>query len=230
MRTLAAPRVMDVREMQGPNHCEAVVAAFDALAPGEALVVVSGHVPRRLLGRLQEERKGQFEWSPLEGGPERYRTEIVRRPAEAGTLRGVNEALAWDHDRLEEVEARAFGHFEAGDSAAARETWAEFSFGLRRHIGFEEAILFPAFEQGTGMSPDAGPTAVMRHEHRRIEELLDAIGSALAGAGAPQPLRAELHRVLGEHNMKEEQILYPMTDNCLQAEDRDALVARIQAS
>lgn len=230
MRTLAGTRVIDVRELPGPGHCEAVIAAFDALEPGEALVVVSGHLPRPLLGRLQAERKGQFEWSPLEGGPERYRTEIVRRAAEAGALRGVNEALAWDHDRLEETEARAFALLEGGDAAGAREAWAEFSFGLRRHIGFEEAILFPAFEQGTGMPPDGGPTAVMRHEHRRIEELLDAIGSALAGAGTPLPLRAELHRVLGEHNMKEEQILYPMTDNCLGAEEGDALMARIQAS
>jgi uncharacterized protein (DUF2249 family) len=230
MRTLAAPRVVDVREMPGPDHCESVIAAFDELVPGEALVVVSGHLPRRLLERLQAMRKGLFEWSPLESGPERYRTEIVRRAADAGALRGVNEALSWDHDRLEEIEARAFAGFEAGDGSAAREAWAEFALGLRRHIGFEEAILFPAFEQGTGLSPDAGPTAVMRQEHRRIEELIDAIASAFAGAGSPQPLRTELHRVLGEHNMKEEQILYPMTDNCLSAADRDALMARIQAS
>src|SRR5512139_4034374 len=129
MRTLSEPRVMDVRQMTGPDHCEAVLGAFDALVPGEALVVVSDHLPQRLLGRLQSERKGQFEWSPLEAGPERHRTEIVRRPADQGEMRGVSEALAWDHDRLDEIEARAFALFERGDAEGARAAWAEFSFG-----------------------------------------------------------------------------------------------------
>lgn len=230
MTTTTGPRLIDVRELQGPNHCETVIAAFDALGPGEALVVASGHLPRRLLGKLQAERKGEFEWSPLEGGPERYRTEITRRAANRGALRGVNEALAWDHDRLEAIEARAFERHAQGDTAGAVEAWGEFAFGLRRHIGFEEQILFPAFEQATGMSPEGGPTAVMRLEHRRIEALLEAIAAALAGSGAPLPLRAELHRVLGEHNMKEEQILYPMSDDRLGAVGADELVAQIQAS
>ncbi len=230
MRTLATPRVIDVRELPGPDHCETVLAAFDALAPGEAMVVVSDHAPRRLLGRLQAERKGRFEWSPLEAGPQRFRTEITRRAGVSGTLRGVNEALAWDHDRLEDIEQRAFVLYAAGEVAGARAAWAEFAFGLRRHIGFEEQILFPAFEQGTGMPADGGPTGVMRAEHRQIEGLIDAIGRALEGEGAPLALREELHRVLGQHNVKEEEVLYPMTDQCLGAQGSDALVARIQGS
>jgi uncharacterized protein (DUF2249 family) len=230
MSTLAAPRTIDVRELQGPNHCQAVLGAFDALTPGEALVVVSDHAPRKLLRHLQADRKGEFEWSPLEQGPERFRTEITRRAADRGTPRGVNEALAWDHDRLEAIEGRAFRLYAAGDAAGARAAWSEFDLGLRRHIRFEEEILFPAFERGTGMPAGAGPTAVMRAEHRRIEELLAAIGGALAGDGAPLPLREELHRVLGEHNTKEEHVLYPMTDESLGPAESDALVARIQAS
>jgi len=70
----------------------------------------------------------------------------------------------------------------------------------------------------------------MRAEHRDIEALIEEIGQALAGEGAALPLRAELHRVLGEHNVKEERMLYPATDQVLQPEERDALVGRIQAS
>jgi len=44
MRTLAAIRVIDARELEGPDHCQAVLGAFDLLAPGETLVVVSDHV------------------------------------------------------------------------------------------------------------------------------------------------------------------------------------------
>jgi regulator of cell morphogenesis and NO signaling len=230
MRTLAAARVIDVRELEGPDHCQAVLGAFDLLAPGETLVVVSDHAPRKLLGHLQADRKGEFEWSPLEAGPARFRTEIARRDAKRPALRGVNEALAWDHDRLEAIEDHAFRFYAAGDAAGARAAWAEFELGLRRHIRFEEDLLFPAFERVTGMPPDAGPTAVMRIEHVRIGELLEAIGGALHGAGAPLPLRSELHRVLGAHNEKEEMVLYPMTDQSLGAAESDALVARMQAS
>ena len=230
MRTLAATRVIDARELEGPDPCQAVLGAFDLLAPGEALVVVNDHAPVRLLQRLQANRKGEFEWSPLEAGSGRFRTEIARRDARRESLRGVSEALAWDHDRLEAIEDRAFRLHAAGDAAGARATWAEFDLGLRRHIRFEEDILFPAFESVTGMPPEAGPTQVMRLEHLRIGKLLEAIGSVLQGGGAPLPLRAQLHQVLGEHNEKEELVLYPMTDQSLGAAESDALVARIQAS
>ena len=230
MNVLAAARVIDVRELEGPDHCQAVLGAFDLLAPGEALVVVSDHAPRKLLRHLQADRKGEFEWSPLEAGPGHFRTEIARRDAKRQALRGVSEALAWDHDRLEAIEDRAFRLYAAGDTTAARTAWAEFDLGLRRHIRFEEDILFPTFERVTGMPPGAGPTLVMRIEHLRIEELLAAIGGALHGAGtSPLLLRSELHRVLGEHNEKEELVLYPMTDQSLGAAESDALVAQIQA-
>ena len=230
MRTLAAARVIDARELKGPDHCQAVLGAFDLLAPGEALVVVSDHAPAKLLRHLQADRKGEFEWSPLETGPSHFRTEIVRRDAKRPALRTVKEALAWDHDRLDAIEDRAFRLYAAGDAAGARAAWAEFELGLRRHIRFEEEILFPEFERVSGLPPAAGPTQVMRMEHLRIGKLLEAIGTVLHGGGAPLPLRTQLHQVLGEHNEKEELVLYPMTDQSLGAAESDALVARIQAS
>src|SRR5262249_36065605 len=120
--------------------------------------------------------------------------------------------------------------YASGNAAGAREAWAEFELGLRRHIGFEESILFPEFERATGTPPGVGPTLVMKIEHRRIEALLESIGRALAGDAAPWPLRAEPHEVLGAHNAKEEGVLYPMTDGSLGEAESDALVARIQAS
>jgi len=155
---------------------------------------------------------------------------VTRRGAEPGARRGVAEALAWDHDRLDELEGKAFRLFAAGDAADARATWADFVFGLRRHIRFEEEILFPVFEEKTGFPSTHGPTGVMRVEHREIERLIEAIGRAFAGDGAALRLRSDLHHVLGEHNMKEERMLYPGTDQCLDPEERDALVTRIQAT
>ena len=230
MTTAASAAIIDVRGLRDPEPSERVLDAFDVLAPGESLVVVAGQEPRGLLRRLQVERKGVFEWSPLESGASCFRTQLTRRAAERGALRGVAEALSWDHDRLEALDERAFDLLAAGDAPGAQVAWTEFTVGLKRHIRFEEELLFPAFEERLGVSPASGPTAVMRDEHRGIERLIGAIGRALAGDGEALALRHELHDLLGDHNMKEERVLYPRTDELLDPEGSDALVARIQAS
>ena len=230
MTTAAAPTVVDLRSHDARDRWESVLAAFDALSPAESLVVLGNGDPGELLRRLQADRKGVFEWSPLGIGPSGYRVEVTRRGAEPGARRGLAEALAWDHDRLDELEGRAFRLFAAGDAADAGATWADFVFGLRRHIRFEEEILFPVFEEKTGFPSAHGPTGVMRVEHREIERLIEAIGRAFAGEGDARRPRADLHGLLGEHNLKEENVVYPGTDAGLDLEERDALVARIQAT
>jgi len=224
----SAPMVMDLGAE--PMNCGAALAAFDALSAGQSVVIRAGREPRELLSRLQAERQGTFEWSLLEAQPSCCRVQLTRRAANRGARREVTEALAWDHDRLDELEQQAFNLLAGGDRAAAQAAWSEFTVGLRRHIRFEEELLFPAFEERLGVTPAAGPTAVMCSEHREIERLIGAIGQALTGGEAPLLLRAALHRVLGEHNLKEERVLYPATDHALDPEERDALVARIQAS
>jgi regulator of cell morphogenesis and NO signaling len=225
-----SPSVIDIRTIRAREVDGSFLAAFDALAPSESLVVLGGADLGDLLRRLQADRKGTFEWFPLGSGSSGFRVQVTRRAAEPGAQREITEALAADHDRLDALEEQAFRHFAANDVTRAQGAWAEFSFGLLRHIRFEEEILFPAFEEKTGFAPTHGPTGVMRGEHREIERLVDAIGRAFTGDGTALRLRNELHRVLGEHNMKEERMLYPGTDQCLGPAERDALVARIQAS
>src|SRR4029453_13967448 len=117
-----------------------------------------------------------------------------------------------------------------GGVAGAARRVRPFARGLRRHIGFEEEILFPEFERRAGIPRDFGPTAVMRAEHREIESLLEhisrGIGDPAADADSP---RRRLHEVLGAHNVKEERVLYPGTDRLMSEDERDALVRRIQA-
>jgi uncharacterized protein (DUF2249 family) len=227
---LSRPAV-DIRTLGACTDRKAhVLAAFDALATGESLVVVNDHKPRGLLLHLHEQRPGQFEWSPLEEGPQVYQVEVMKRCAESGTLRRVNEALAWDHDRLDALEQQAFAARAAGDYARAAGLGRLFARGLRRHIAFEEALLFPEFEARTGFDADRGPTAVMRSEHRQIESLVDvlqgAVGDPKASVDAPRQL---LHDILAGHNFKEEHVVYPGTDRGLTAEEADALVRRIQS-
>lgn len=225
----ASPKIVDTRTLAHGEGCPTVLARFDTLAPGEALRVITDHEPRPLLRHLRRERQGLFEWTPLETGPGLWRTELVRRAANLGELRCVTEALAWDHDRLDALLGRVFEERARSSYEKARELWPSFEFGLRRHIRFEEQVLFPVFEKRTGLPEDAGPTGVMRAEHRAIEMLLEGIRGTVGVPGAAaETLRAELLRVLGEHNEKEEQVLYPGTDSMLTPEESDALVASIQ--
>src|SRR5688572_7817348 len=96
-----------------------VLAAFDALAPGEALPVRTVDRPDTLLLALRESRAGAYEWTPLVEGPDHWDVDIHKRAARPGTLRGVTEALDWDHDRLDALDEEATLAWEAGQTRAA---------------------------------------------------------------------------------------------------------------
>jgi len=226
-QTIAAPRPA---ASEAPVPPEDLLAWFDALPAGETFRLEMRHDPAPVLAELRARRPGRFEWSPDLDGPDLWRIDVVRRAAGDGEARGVSEALAWDHDRLDAIERAAFAARDRGDSAEAIRLFDAFSRGLDRHIAFEETLLFPAFEEATGHPAGAGPTEVMREEHRIIRRLLAEIAAELRDAAAsPVDRRRSLTWVLGEHNAKEEEILYPMTDAALGPEGADRLVAEIQA-
>ena len=85
----------------------------------------------------------------------------------------------------------------------------------QRHFQMEEEVLFPAFEAATGMT--GGPTQVMRGEHDQMRALLEQLAEGVSAQDATRVLGlTESFMVfIQQHNMKEEQILYPMTDQRL---------------
>ncbi len=78
-------------------------------------------------------------------------------------------------------------------------------------------MLFPAFEAATGSG--CGPTRIMRDEHEQIRTLLDALRGAgeRCDADAWLGLSDTLVLLMQQHNMKEEQILFPMAARLLAA-------------
>jgi len=229
MMTVAQQHALDIRTMALADRRHAVLSAFDALAPGESLVLVAAEDPRGMLEVLQHLRRGLFEWSPLADDSRNSRVEIVRRDAAAGTPRRLTEALTWDHEHLDGLEQRAFAALAAGDRAAAHQLYNAFHRGLNRHIRFEEEVLFPVFDARTGL-PYGGPTAFMRAEHREIRMLLENVLRLVDdGPNAVAEPREALRTLLTEHDRKEESILYPGVDLLLTESESDVLVARIQA-
>ena len=95
-------------------------------------------------------------------------------------------------------------------------TLAAFDAKVRRHLAMEEEVLFPAFEEATGMH-GAGPTVVMRMEHQQMRALLDTMGKAAETGNIDDVLGHgdTLLMLIQQHNRKEEGMLYPMADNAL---------------
>ncbi len=135
----------------------------------------------------------------------------------------ITDFLGKDHRHCDEVFAALEQHVDANQWEAANAAMTTFSTAMTAHFAMEEQALFPAFEQATGSS--SGPTAVMRGEHVQIRSILEQLGNALKRRDAAEFLgEAEtLNIMLQQHNMKEEGILYPMTDRVL-ADDQHAIL------
>ncbi len=124
-----------------------------------------------------------------------------------------------DHDRLDAL-LRGFQRLKRQDFPAAKPYFRNFLRGLKRHIVWEEEVLFPLFESKSGMPAGSGPTQVMRMEHRQIGEALEKIHDKVRVQDPESDAEeAVLLAVLGQHNAKEESILYPGIDRLISEQD-----------
>ncbi len=108
----------------------------------------------------------------------------------------------------------------------ADEKWTHFSSAMALHFAQEEKVLFLAFEEATGMTE--GPTAVMRMEHEQMRSLLTQLAESVNGQDGSRflGLSETLMVLMQQHNMKEEQMLYPMCDQALS--DIASIITRIE--
>ena len=141
-------------------------------------------------------------------------------------MAGIHEYMSRHHELCDSIFGRAKAAVGKDWPTAERDCKA-FLQQINQHIEAEENLLFPAFEDKTGMV--GGPTHVMRMEHAQLRELFGEMLAAIAATDAEDYLRnADLvAALLHEHNMKEENILYPMLDNLLGAE-ATGLLAQVE--
>jgi uncharacterized protein (DUF2249 family) len=229
MNSVLDTTVLDVRELEPKERHSTIFKTYTDLKPGEHFVLVNDHEPRPLLYQFQAEHDGEFNWWPLEQGPEVWRIKVEKRE-HADPKRTVTEFLQSDHTRLDSLYDTFSKAVSEGDWNRAASGFAEFNHGLRRHIRGEEEILFPLFEEKTGMT-EAGPTHVMKTEHIDIREILDKIEGAIQSQEADRATESanRLRLTLGDHNMKEENVLYPESDSFISEAERAAVVKKMQA-
>ena len=127
----------------------------------------------------------------------------------------IRELMSHDHRECDDL-------FVAVEKAVGDRAWdvsatafGRFSEAMLSHFKAEESVLFPAFEERTGMR--MGPTQVMRGEHMQMCELIGAAEIALSAHDASEysGYAETLLIMMQQHNMKEENVLYPMCDQNL---------------
>lgn len=120
-----------------------------------------------------------------------------------------------DHRRCDDLLATAEQHAQQDDWDAAVAATLAFADAIEHHFQMEERILFPEFERQTGMAQ--GPTFVMREEHRQMRDLLAQLRAAVDARSRDDYLDTTetLLIMIQQHNMKEEGMLYPFTDDRL---------------
>jgi|SRR5579875_223265 len=129
----------------------------------------------------------------------------------------INEFLTEDHACLDEL-LESFREQKRDQPAEAKETLKRFAAALYRHLQWEEATLFPLFEQKTGQT---GLTGTLRSEHEEIREWLTALSDKVEQGGLDSDHEEKmLVEELGGHNAREEYALYPQLDKLLTDEER----------
>lgn len=124
--------------------------------------------------------------------------------------------------------------FAIAEQAALANDWSEaeiafnkFRDELAKHFRMEKDVLFPALISAGG---PAGPVQMMCMEHEQMNTLVEQMADALARRDAQGygGLSETLLIVMQQHNLKEEQILYPIADRVL-ASQQEALLGRMRA-
>ncbi len=125
----------------------------------------------------------------------------------------IKDVMTSDHKRCDELFAQAEMYISEDNWQQAEKVAADFIESLLAHFSHEEEILFPAFEEVSGMRH--GPTEMMCHEHEQMRAFAIELKVALENKNQDRylGLSETLLIYMQQHNMKEEQILYTMIDS-----------------
>ncbi len=127
----------------------------------------------------------------------------------------LTDALRGEHAVLYDL----FAHLDEAirtrdDGTHLRGAVAVLARLLVAHARIEEELLFPRLEPHLGR---AGPLAVMRDEHSKIDQLLDAAGTETEVA-ALKELLSQLLQLARSHFSKEESVLFDMAERFIGAD------------
>jgi hemerythrin superfamily protein len=131
----------------------------------------------------------------------------------------ISGFMSGDHDRIDVLLERFRG--------TAGEPMDEFASALEQHMKWEEQVIFPAFARKVGR--DAAPSVdTMCLQHEEFRRQIDEIRHCPIGDST---LRRNLVDVfiesLADHNMAEENYIYPWIDDALDLIEKAAILTTL---
>jgi len=140
----------------------------------------------------------------------------------------ITDTMAGDHHRCDLIFAEAEASVSDSNWDVGTAQFNEFHTAMEHHFSMEEDVLFPTFEEASGMT--MGPTQMMRMEHTQMRQLFSDMVQAVEKQDKDEylGLSETLMMIMQQHNMKEEQMLYPMTDSTLGG-DVDEVIEKMNA-
>ena len=140
----------------------------------------------------------------------------------------ISQYMTPEHRECDSLFAQAEALVADGDWEQAEKAYLQFANTTLLHFKKEEETIFPAFEKQTGSTE--GPTRVMVFEHEQVKGLIGKMAEAIENQDrdAYLSLAESMMILLQQHNMKEEQMLYAMTDRVISKEQREEILATIK--
>lgn len=129
----------------------------------------------------------------------------------------ISKPMTHDHRQCDDL-------FVEIEQTVMQKAWEEaesvsltFERAMMRHFGIEEEQLFPAMEQASAQAN--APVRVMTMEHDQMRHLIAKLRSAIGEREKERALGISetLLVTMQQHNMKEENVLYPMADRLVPA-------------
>ena len=71
--------ILDVRLIPPWDRHPTIFNTFDALSPGEFLLLLNDHDPAPLRNQFESEKAGEFSWEYVEQGPEIWQVHIAKK-------------------------------------------------------------------------------------------------------------------------------------------------------
>jgi len=193
-------------------------AALKNLKPeGKILIKAKGDFDA-VMTPFQNQNWGKYDWLPLSISSEAWSGYLIAKP---GGFTSIVQIMESHHKHCDSTYVQAENVLIEGKNDLGIELMRSFIWNMELHFAREETILFPAFEEKAGMT--SGPTQVMRMDHEQIRGVLKEVSDCLNEGNLQRifDLSEAMLILIAQHNSKEENILYPATDQYLDREAED---------